>query len=137
MSFAFLHGEILIGWFSMGALALLIALVVGFWWRWRPPRGPIVPTAIYLLLALLGSAIWMSDTSNLLLSSLGFALTLPWSALFLFAVMSFDIQIPAWAILPGIPLNSVLIYFAARTLAKRKLGASDEENLQFSNTPHP
>lgn len=120
MTFALLHGEILVGWFSIGALAVLIASIVGFWWCWRPPRGPILPTAIYLLLALPGSALWMSDTSNLLLSSLGFALTLPWSALFLFAVMLFDIQIPAWAILPGIPLNAVLIYFAARSLAKRR-----------------
>src|SRR5712692_7750533 len=103
MIFAFLHGEILIGWFSMGAFVVLIAAVVGFWWCWHPPRGPVLPTAIYLLLVLVGSALWMSDTSNLLLSSLGFALTLPWSAILLFAVMSFDIQIPAWVILLGIP----------------------------------
>jgi uncharacterized membrane protein len=64
--------------------------------------------------------LWMSDTSDLLLSSIGFALTLPWSALFLFAVMSFDVQIPAWIILPGMALNAGLVYLAMRSLATRR-----------------
>ncbi len=125
MTFALLHGEILVGWFSMGALAVLLASVIGLWWYWHPPRTPILPTGIYLFVAIVGCVLWISDTSDLLLSSLGFALTLPWSALFLFAVMSFDVQMPAWLILPGIPLNAALIYLAARSLAKRRLPAHD------------
>ena len=125
MTFAFLHGEILVGWFLTGALAVFVALCIGLWYYWHPPRTPILPTAIYLLMAIVGCVLWMSDTSDLLLSSLGFALTLPWSALFLFAVMSFDVQIPAWLILPAIPLNATVIYVAARSLARRRLAVRD------------
>src|SRR6267142_4788640 len=121
MTFAFLQGEILIGWLSMGALAAFLALVVGFWWCWHPPQAPILPTAIYLLVAIVGCVLWMSHTRDLWLSSLGFALTLPWSALFLFAVMVFDVQIPAWLILPGIPLNALLLYFALRSMRRYRL----------------
>ena len=120
MTLAFLHGEILVGWFFTGALAIFAAVGIGLWlWRY-PPRAPILPTAIYLLAAIVGSMLWMSDTSALLLSSIGFALTLPWSALFLFAVMSFDVQIPAWTILPGMALNAGLVYLAMRSLATRR-----------------
>lgn len=70
--------------------------------------------AIYLMIGIAGGVLWMGDISDLLWSSIGFALTLPWSAVFLFAVMQFDVQLPAWLILPGIPLNALLIYFALR-----------------------
>ena len=120
MTLALLHGEILVGWFFTGAVAIFAAVGIGLWfWRY-PPRAPILPTAIYLLAAIVGSLLWMSHTSDLLLSSIGFALTLPWSALFLFAVMSFDVQIPAWIILPGMALNAGLVYLAMRRLATRR-----------------
>ena len=123
MTLVFLHGEILVGWFFTGALAILAALGVGLWlWR-SPPRAPMLPVAIYLLIAITGGVLWMSDTSDLFLSSMGFALTLPWSAAFLFAVMHFDVQPPAWLILPGIPLNALLIYLALRLRGQRRIPA--------------
>ena len=125
MTLAFLHGEILVGWFGMGALAVLIAFGLGLWLYVHPPHAPILPTVIYLLVAIVGSVLWMSDTSDLFLSSLGFALTLPWSAVFLFAVMTFDVQPPPWLILPGIPLNALLIYFALRWRARHRVPAHD------------
>jgi hypothetical protein len=120
MILALLHGEILIGWFLTGALATFAAVAVFLWWFWHPPRSPIVPAGIYLLLAIVAFVLWKSDESNLLTSSLGFALTLPWSAIVLLAVMIFDIQVSTWAILPGIPLNVVLIYFAAKAMRRRR-----------------
>ena len=120
MTLAFLHGEILVGWFFTGALAIFAAVGIGLWlWRY-PPRAPILPSAIYLLAAIAGSTLWLSHTSDLLLSSIAFALTLPWSALFLFAVMSLDVQIPAWIILPGMALNAGLVYLGMRWRATRQ-----------------
>jgi len=121
MILALLHGEIIVGWFLAGALAAFVAFVVFLWWYWRPPRSPIVPAGIYLLLALVAFVQWKSDESNLIISSLGFALTLPWSAIVLLAVMIFDIQASTWAILPGISLNVALIYFAAKAMRRRGL----------------
>ncbi len=123
MTLAFLHGEILVGWFSAGALTVLVATAIFVLWFWRPPRTPLVPTVIYLLVAVAGSVPWISHTSDLLWSSLGFALTLPWSALILFAVMSFDVEIPAWLVLPGIALNTVLLYVVAKSMGRYKLNA--------------
>jgi hypothetical protein len=49
MTLALLHGEILVGWFFTGSLAIFAAVGIGLWlWRY-PPRAPILPTAIYLL----------------------------------------------------------------------------------------
>ena len=121
MTLAFLHGEILVGSFFTGALATFAALGVGIWlWRY-PPRAPTLPVAIYLVVAIIGGVLWMSDTSDLLLSSIGFALTLPWSALFLFAVMQFDVQPPPWLVLPGIPLNALLAYLVLRLRARQRV----------------
>ena len=127
MTLAFLHGEILVGWFFAGALAILVALGVGLWlWRYPPP-APMLPVAIYLVIAIVGGVVWMSDTSDLFWSSIGFALTLPWSAVFLFAVMQFDVQPPAWLILLGIPLNALLIYLALRLRGRRRIPAQGGE----------
>lgn len=125
MTLAFLHGEILLVWLLAGALATFAAVGVG-WWFWRyPPRAPILPVAIYL--AITGGVLWMSDASDLFWSSLGFAVTLPWSALFLFAVMQFDVQPPTWLILPGIPLNALLIYLALRWRRRHRVPVHDGE----------
>jgi len=125
MTLAFLHGEILVGWFFTAALATFAAIGIGLWlWRY-PPRAPMLPVAIYLAIAIAGGVLWMSDTSDLFWSSIGFALTLPWSALFLFAVMQFDVQPPAWLILPGIPLNALLIYLTLRWRGRHRVPAND------------
>ena len=125
MTLAFLHGEILVGWFFTGALATFVAVGVVLWlWR-HPPRAPILPVAIYLVIATIGGVLWMGDSSDLLLSSIAFALTLPWSAVFLFAVMQFDAQPPAWLILPGIPLNALLIYLGLRWRGQHRVPAHD------------
>ena len=125
MTLAFLHGEVLVGWFFTGALAIFAAVGVGFWlWRY-PPRAPILPAATYLVIAIVGGFVWMTDTSDLFWSSIGFALTLPWSAVFLFAVMQFDVQPPAWLILPGIPLNALLVYLALSSRGRHRVPARD------------
>ncbi len=125
MTLAFLHGQILVGWFFTAALAIFAAVGVALWlWRY-PPRAPMLPVAIYLVIAIGGGILWMSDTSDLLWSSIGFAMTLPWSAGFLFAVMQFDVQPPTWLILPGIPLNALLIYLALRWRGQHRVPAND------------
>ena len=125
MTFAILHGEILVGWLSMGALAMLVASVVGFWCWWHPPRKPILPSAIYLLLAAVFFGAWMSDESSLLLSSLGFAFAMPWSAIYLFAILTLQVEIPVWVILPGFLVNAALIYFGANFARRRRLSRLD------------
>ena len=128
MTLAFLHGEILVGWFLTGALVIFAAACVGFWlWRY-PPRAPILPAAIYLVIAIVGGFLWMTDPSNLLWSSIGFALTLPWSAVFLFAVMQCEVEPPAWLILPGIPLNALLVYLALRSRGRHRVPAATGDN---------
>jgi hypothetical protein len=124
MSLALLHGEILVGWFAMGALAILLALGFGAWFYLHPPP-PAVLTTVYLMLAVIGGILWMADTSDLFWSSVAFALTLPWSALFLFAVMSFDVQPPPWLVLLGLPLNALLLFLAARWRARQRVPAHD------------
>ena len=121
MTLAFLHGEIIVGWLSMSVLALLVVPVVALWWWRRPPRAPILPSVIYLVLAAVFFALWMSDESNLLLSSLGFAFAFPWSVIYLFAILTLQVEIPIWVILPGFLVNAALIYFAAKFLRRRKL----------------
>jgi len=120
MTFAFLHGEIPVAWNVMGALAEVAVVVIVLSWCWRPPRSPKLPTAGYLLLALLGYELWVSHSSNLLISSAGFALTLPWSSL-----PFFDIPIPTWTILPGIILNAVLLYLVAGSMSRYRRNAHD------------
>jgi hypothetical protein len=121
MALAFLHGEIIFGWLSMGALAVLIVPVIGLWWSRHPPRVPILPSVIYLVLAAVFFALWISDESSLLLSSLGFAFAVPWSAIYLFAILTLQVEIPIWVILPGFFVNAALIYFTAEFMRRRKL----------------
>jgi hypothetical protein len=111
MALAFFHGEYLVGWMFMGALAVIAAIGIFLAWFSHPPRNPGVPTAVYFVAALVGFAMWLFDSPNLLISSLSFALTLPWSAFILF-----DIQIPSSVILLGIFFNTVVLYFAARSM---------------------
>jgi hypothetical protein len=123
MSLALLHGEVLVAWFGMGALAVLMALGFGAWLYVHPPH-PMLPTGVYVLLAIIGGFLWLSDTSDLFWSSVAFALTLPWSALFLF-VVSFDVQPPPWLVLPGLAVNALLLYVAVSWRARQRLLARD------------
>jgi hypothetical protein len=67
----------------------------------------------------------MSDESNLLLSSLGFAFALPGSDIYLFAILRLQVEIPVSVILPGFLLNATLIYLAAEFTRRRKLCPPD------------
>lgn len=124
MALAFLHGEIIVAWFLAGALALLVGslLALGLWLY--PPKSPLLVSAIYLSLAIVFMARWLNDESNLATSSLGFAFTMPWSALCILAVLSFQIEIPLWVVLPGLVVNAFLIYYAAKWARGRKLRRS-------------
>ncbi|HKR59364.1 MAG TPA: hypothetical protein VJS64_06485 [Pyrinomonadaceae bacterium] len=122
MSLVFFHGEYLVGWISLGALALITALGTFIVWFSRPPRNPALPTAIYLMLALVGFAMWISGSPNVLISSLAFALTLPWSGFYLF-----DIQIPSLGILLGIVLNTAVLYFVAKSMHSYRVVAQFSE----------
>lgn len=108
----------------MGALSILLAVGFGAWLYLHPPP-PAVPTAVYLMLAVIGGILWTADTSDLFWSSVAFALTLPWSVLFLFAVMSFDVQPPPWLVLLGLPLNALLLFLAVRWRARQRVPAHD------------
>lgn len=119
MSFAFLHGPIVVSWIVTGVLAEMAVVAVIIWWCWHPPRNPKLPTAVYLLLALLGYELWISNSGNLSISSVAFALTLPWSGLAL------DIPIPRRAIVLGIALNAVLLYLAARSMSRYRRSTQD------------
>ncbi|HKY28884.1 MAG TPA: hypothetical protein VJM12_13175 [Pyrinomonadaceae bacterium] len=119
----------------MGALAVLIGLGLSVWLYVHPPH-PTLPTVVYLLLAIIGGILWLSETSDLFWSSVAFALTLPWSALFLFVVMSFDVQPPPWLVLPGLAVNALLLYVAARWRARQWLlarVARDNKSLQTAS----
>jgi hypothetical protein len=107
----------------MGALAVLVALGFGAWLYLYPPH-PVLPTVVYLVLAIVGGILWLSDTSDLFWSSVAFALTLPWSALFLF-VVSYDVQPPPWLVLPGLAVNALLLYVAVRWRGRQRLLTHD------------
>ncbi len=125
MLVALFHGEYLVAWMLYGAIALLPVPVVALWWWWLPPRSPMPVAIIYLMLAVAFFILWMIDSSSVALSSLGFAWALPWSAVYVFAILSLEIEIPVWVILPGFLVNASLIYFAAEYARKRKLSHPD------------
>ena len=118
MALAFLHGEIIVAWFLAGALTLLVGslLALGLWLY--PPRSPLLLSAIYLSLAIVFMALWTSDESSLAMSSLGFAFSMPWSALAMFAILEFQIEITVWVIWPGLnPTVNSYKRFGPDTLA--------------------
>ena len=121
MVLAFLHGEIIVAWFLAGALALLVGSLFALALWLHPPRSPLLLSAVYLSLAIVFMALWMSDESSLAKSSLGFAFVMPWSALFMFAILQCQVEIPLWVTSLGLIVNAVVIYFAAKWARGRKL----------------
>lgn len=121
MLLALFHGEYLVGWILYGGIALLAIPVVALWWWRLPPRSLMLVAILYLALAVSFFILWMIDSSSVALSSLGFAWALPWSAVYLFAIFTLQVEIPVWVILPGFLVNASLIYFAAEFAKKRKL----------------
>ena len=121
MAMAFFHGEYIIGWMASGVCALFAVVIVGLWW-WRfPPKSAILPSAGYFCVAVLICAFWISDQSSVILSSLAFAVSLPWSGLLLVAMMFLEFGIPIWVMPLSVLLNTALIYGIARLSSNRRL----------------
>lgn len=128
MNLAFLHGgEAVAIALVVLVLAVCAAIAVAWWWWRHPPRSPITPTTIYLLVATGCLLLWRVEPTRLPpLSWLGFVASLPWSILYLMVGgLFFEEDLPAWPLLAGVAVNAGLIYGAAKLARRHHEGDQD------------
>jgi hypothetical protein len=122
MSFAFFLGEYFVGMMLIGGLEVAVLLVVAAFWTKFPPRSPIIPALIYLILAAICFAIWSVARLSLVMNILVLSLVLPWSLIF-FLEIPYEFDISEWWLLLGVVLNGLIIYGLA-VLARKKPNAN-------------
>ena len=95
-------------------LGLVGFVVMMFWLISRPPRSPLRPAAIYLLLASIPSTLFLlSDEGYVLLLAVIF--TFPWSFLFVILTTFLEVNFGNLAAFVGAGLNAIVFYVVGRT----------------------
>lgn len=116
MAVLLFHGGEILGFFA--------GMVVGFaGWATilsllftRPPRNPIIPAILYLLIASIpGMLFLLSDDLNMLQLIFVWIFSFPWSMLFVVLATFFNLDFGSSAALVGAFLNAITFYVVGKT----------------------
>ncbi len=112
-----LHGEEILGVMAAAVLGLLLFPAILIWLWCRPPRNPLVPTIIYVVIALATfvAVLVDDDIYALMLATIVY---FPWSAILFFVSPFLNIDLGSIAFLVAGAINAALIYGVGK-LAKK------------------
>ena len=115
----FLHGGEILAFFGSILLGL-IGFIASFALLWNyPPRHPLVPALIYLILALL-LTLWLSvRPETMLVLVLPTAFWFPWSVMSIILATALELD-SLWIFAPGSILNALLIFGIGKLGRKHK-----------------
>jgi hypothetical protein len=118
MGLLLFHGEIIVELAASVLLTFLIFLALALWLWLRPPKMPILPAVVYLLLASVFCIAFLISDSEYLVPAVAFSF--PWSWLLIFvSTFVLEYNLGVGLLLPGVALNAILIYGIGKIVKKR------------------